>query len=124
MKKIIVSLVAVMVLAMSLLVGCGNSSSGGNAPETLEGTTWEAVTVTKDGKSYDMDELLKDSAAIGGVTVEFQDGKVIAQFMGQKSETGYTYEEGKLTIEGQTIEVGEDAFVLSMDNMGFQMKKK
>lgn len=123
MKKKIFALAIAAVLAMALLVGCGGDATA-NAPETLEGTTWETVTMVREGQSYDMEEMLKSGAAAYSIKVEFKDGKAIAHFGDEKSESDYTYEDGTLTIQGQTIQVGEKELTLSMEGVTLVMQKK
>lgn len=93
MKKIVMAVAAVMVLSLSLLVGCG----GGNAPDTLEGTTWEVSQYSMNGQEMDL-------SALGmRLTLRFENGQVISN--GFIETADYTYENGKLTIEGDTAAV-------------------
>ena len=113
MKKIIMVVAAVMVLSLSLLVGCGG---GGEAPETLEGTTWEVTQYSMDGQNMDLDLL--------GVTLtlHFENGQVTSN--GFVETTTYTYENGKLTIDGDTGDVTGDTIHLSSGGNSMTLTRK
>lgn len=117
MKKVILSVFAVMILAVSLLVGCG-----GGAPNTLEGTTWTIEEASQNG--MDVIEMAGQMGLSGESTCVFQDGEVTLTLVGQKITSDYTYENGQLTIEGETAPVNGDTVEFNVDGVRLVLKKK
>lgn len=118
MKKVVLSLVAAVVLAMSLLVGCG----GGNAPDTLEGTTW---TITKaEAQGVDAVALAKAAGMSSEMTCKFQDGKAVLNMMGSTTSGDYSYSDGKLTLEGETTTVNGNTIEFDVEGVHLVMEKK
>lgn len=121
MRKILFSMVAVVVLAMSLLVGCG-----GGAPATLEGTTWEITNMKMNGQEIDVKKMAETIGAKDGFIAEFKTETTgVIKAMGNSDEFDYEYKDGKLTLEGETYNVGGDTIVMEKDgDNSLTMKKK
>lgn len=120
MKKIVLSLVAVMVLAMSLLVGCG-----GGTPDSLEGSTWEITSMKANGQEIDVKKMSEAIGESGGFTVSFGangEGKVEA--MGQSQTFEYEYKDGKLITEGESFDVNGDTIVMEAGGASMTLKRK
>ncbi|MDD5953184.1 MAG: hypothetical protein PUC32_06005 [Oscillospiraceae bacterium] len=116
MKKGFALLVGVMMLAMVLLTGCGNS---------ITGTTWEAETIEMGGQTYDVKKLADAMKAESGITYSFQeDNQVKIQFFGENEEESYDYQDGKVTIDGQTYEIQNDTIELDRDGQKIILKKQ
>ena len=118
MKKIIMAIAAVMVLSLSLLVGCG-----GNAPETLEGTTWEITEYVLEGQKVDINALTQ-LAGMDAPSLKFENGEVSISGLGSVGSTPYTYENGKLTIQGDSVDVNGDTIQVAFGNSSMTLKKK
>ena len=118
MKKALLALAAVLVMAASFLVGCGSDS--------LANTTWEATTIEMGGQTYDVQKLAEAMDSDEGITFQFTEDKIIASFMGDedKKEVAYTYENGKLTIEGESFEVKDGEFTVEWEGQKMHFKKK
>lgn len=119
MKKLILSAVAAMMLAVTLLVGCG-----GDPSNVLQGTKWEVTSMELDGQTYDVKELAEKAGMSGGITVEFTSDKAILNVMGEKNETSYAYEDGKVTIQGESYEVTGDTFQMEIDGQVLTLEKQ
>lgn len=122
MKKFLIALAAVLTLTASLLVGC----DGGGAPASLENTTWEVTEASQDG--MDVIALMKSMGSDATMTVEFKDGKMSMNAMGETQELGsYTYENGKLKTDGDDgadVKVTSNTITMEVDGMKLVMKKK
>ncbi len=119
MKKLIVSAIAAMMLAVTLLVGCG-----GDPSNLMQGTKWEVTTMELDGKTYDVKELAQQAGMDGGITVEFSGDKAILNVLGERNETPYEYSDGKVTIQGETYEVSGDTFQMEIDGQILTLQKQ
>ena len=118
MKKIVMAIAAVMVLSLSLLVGCG-----GSAPETLEGTTWEITEYVIEGQKMDINALTQ-LAGTEAPALKFENGMVSISGLGSMGSTAYTYENGKLTIEGETVDVTGNTIHVGFGNSSMTLTKK
>ena len=92
-SKILPAAVAVLLLSLSVLAGCG-----GSAPGTLDGTTWDIVTVKVNGENIDANAELAAEGYSGSVSMEFHDGVVTTSGLGQQITYPYTYENGQGNI--------------------------
>lgn len=120
MKKAIFSMLAVLVLAVTLLVGCSSE-----APDTLEGTTWSIVSVASGDQTLDVKEMAEKMGASDQCIVTFEeDGKGVARVVDQVQNFTYSYEKGKLTTEGKTFDVTGDKIVLEMDGVTMTLERK
>ena len=121
MKKIIMAIAAVMVLSLSLLVGCG-----GGAPETLEGTTWSITEVSVNGQKVDVNQLAE---ALGQSTDNYvvtfgANGQGTANAAGNSMTFEYSYADGKLSTAGQTFDVSGDTIVMEANGMSMTLARK
>ncbi|MDD5952617.1 MAG: lipocalin family protein [Oscillospiraceae bacterium] len=125
MKKLLIAIMASLALASSVaLAGCG-----GGAPASIDGT-WEITEMTQDGQ--DMLELVKSLGGLAGVSgaddgavVEFKDGKATMSMMGETSDMGaYSYENGKLTMGNDTVQVDGDTISIEANGAKMVLKKK
>ena len=122
LEKVLLAAFAVMLLSMSVLVGCG----GGGTPESLDGTKWELSKVSGNGIEMDAKQAAMmlatgDSDAAANMNFEFKDGKVYV--FGETDGKDYTYENGKITLDGQqgtvngnsmTFDINENGVTLTM----------
>ena len=95
LSKIFLAAFAVMLLSVSVLVGCGES-----APTSMDGTTWDIVTVLYKGEEIDARAGLASEGYPEGVWIEFHDGKATTYGAGQAITLDYTYENGQGVIGG------------------------
>ena len=121
LTKVLLAAFAVMLLSMSVLVGCG----GGGSTESLEGTKWTITKVSASG--YDMD--IQQYAQMAGVSadnlyIEFKDGKAIANMAGTSTSADYTYEGGKLTIEGQEVKLDGNTMTVETNGVSMTLQKQ
>jgi hypothetical protein len=117
MKKILITMAAVLMLAATLLVGCSGT------PETLEGTTWEVETL--ESKGVDVLQAAAASGITGTISATFQDGEFTLYWMGEQNAASYTYEDGVLTIDGVSTTVkGDTIEFLNLDSSHIVMKRK
>ena len=95
--KILPAAIAVLVLSVSILVGCGES-----VPGTMDGTTWDIVTVMYNGQEVDARTALASEGYPEGVWMEFRDGKATTYGAGHAVTLDYTYdsESGQGNIGG------------------------
>lgn len=117
MKKIVLAIFAVMVLSLSLLVGCGENTEyvddfgsevGVENLKTLEGTTWNVIRFEADREQITPKE---DSAS---VTVTFKDGDAVLKGLGEEDRViAYSYEDGVLIIEGTTCDVRGETIIVT-----------
>ena len=119
LSKILLAAFAVMLLSMSVLVGCG-----GGTPDSLEGTRWEPDSVTYNGQTLDISQYAQIvEIPASDMSIDFKDGKVI--FGGvYTSSDDYTYENGKVSFRGVTFDVKGDSMELEEDGVIFHYKKK
>ena len=120
LSKILLAAVAVMLLSMSVLVGCG----GGGTPDSLEGTKWGIESISYNGVNMDVAQY----AQMAGVSadqmvIEFKDGKATAAGVGS-SAVDYTYENGKVTIQGTTFDVKGDTMEIEESGVKMVLKRK
>ena len=127
MKKIVLSIFAVMVLCLSLLVGCGGNTDfdetgsqiGVENPKTLEGTTWEVIRFEADREQITPKE---DSPS---VTVTFKDGEAILKGLGDEDRViAYSYEDGVLIIEGTSCDVRGETITVTEGDITMTMVEK
>ena len=121
MKKIIMAVAAVMVLSLSLLVGCG-----GGAPDTLEGTTWSIKEVSMNGQTVEVQKLAE---ALGESTDNYvvtfgENGQGTANAVGNSMAFEYSYENGKLITGGQTFDVNGDTIVMETGGMSMTLSRR
>ena len=117
LSKILLAAFAVMLLSMSLLVGCG-----GAAPESLEGTKWSITKVSANGMEMDVAQFAQMSgSAADKMYIEFKGGKAVS-FTGDVAD--YTYENGKLVIDGQEVQVNGDTMSVDTGGVKMEMKKQ
>ena len=119
MKKSVCLFLAVMFISVSLLVGCGSSAD--SAPETLEGTTWELTQYVIDGQ-----DVLPQITDISTPIVAFENGMFIITVMGETNSIEYTYnyENGKLTIDGYSVDVNGSTIQIKDGNNSMTLTKK
>ena len=119
LSKILLAAFAVMLLSMSVLVGCG-----GGAPETLDGTKWGIDSVSYNGVSMDIAQYAQmTGASADQLTIEFKDGKAIAGGA-ESSAVEYKYEDGKVTIQGATFTVNGNTMEAEQNGAKIVMKRK
>ena len=118
LSKILLAAFAVMLLSMSVLVGCEST------PDSLEGTKWGIESVSYNGQTMDINQYAQ---AIGvsadEMTIEFKDGKAIAGG-GETSAVDYTYENGKVSIMGTEFTVNGNTMEAEQDGAKIVMKRK
>lgn len=119
MKKLMISALAAMVLAVTLLVGCG-----GDPDNVMQGTKWEVTSMELNGETYDVKELAQQAGMDGGITVEFTGDKAILSVMGEKNETPYEYSDGKVTIQDESYAVNGDTFQMEIDGQILTLEKQ
>ena len=124
MKKKILAMAAVLVLAVTLLAGCGRdthdrpdektlenaSHMGYEQPETLEGTVWKVTKVEWEDQHY------TPNAESEEVTFTFKDGIATMAGGDQAKSAEYVYENGRLTIGGDICEVRGNTILVYLDN--------
>ena len=118
LSKVLLAAFAVMLLSMSVLVGCGGSKL-----ETIDDTVWKVTQFTMPDKAVaSISEEAKAIASmltpsvVNNMTVEFQNGVATVKLGGKTmSKVNYTYSNGKLTIEGQTFDVGSNSITINRD---------
>ena len=119
MKKLILSALAALMIAATLLVGCGADPNN-----AMHGTKWEVTSMVLDGKTYDVRQLAEDAGMEGGITVEFTGDKAILNVLGEKNETPYEYVDGKVTIQGESYDVTGDTFQMEIDGQILTLEKQ
>ena len=117
--QVLLAAFAVMLLSVSVLVGCG---SGGAAPESLEGTKWEITTISGGGQTMDFKEYAKQAGVSDSMYVEFKNGKAIEPFDGTSAD--YTYENGKLIIDGREVSLNGNTMTIEANNFTMTLVKK
>ena len=114
--KIMLAVFAVMLLSMSVLVGCGG------APESLDGTKWELSKLSGNGIEMDAKQaaaMLTTGGSADGLYIEFKDGKAYAS--GSSSAQEYTYEGGKITMDGQQGTVNGNTMTFTINQNGMEL---
>ncbi len=124
MKKtatIVISMLAVVVLAMTALVGCG-----GGTPDSLAGTSWKVSTINYNGVDMNVDDYLKMAGMSGEMVFVFSESTVDAQVNGESMGTSasYTYKDGVITIDGQDGKVEGNNMSFEMDGVSLKLVKK
>lgn len=115
MKKILISAAAAALLSVSVLTGCG----GGGAPDSIEGTTWVLVQAEYGGTDYT--SMLN---SIGGITVNFEDGRSMVTYMGQTSGGTYSYNNGSVTLSGGTATIDGNKMYFNVDGIECIMERR
>ena len=118
MKKIVLSVVAVALLSLSLLAGCGGNENAsvdmGSAavgienPKTLEGTVWNVIRFeSKNGQETPGDSSRK-------ITVKFKNGEATISGLWEDGDKSipYSYEDGYLDLEDRETEVRGDTIIV------------
>ena len=123
MKKtalIVVSMLTVVVLAMTALVGCGET------PDSLAGTTWKVTHVKGGGIDMSVDDFLKMQGMSGEMVFEFSADKVDAKVNGESMGTSasYTYDKGTITIDGPAGKVEGSKMTFEIEGMTLELQKK
>ena len=125
LSKVLLAAFAVMLLSMSLLVGCG-----GGAPASLDGTRWEITKVSMNGVEMDARQYYQQQNAgyVAGV-LEFRQGMLYSYLVDQYGEaepmeaTEYAYMNDRLyfnnvempvQINGNTMLIDEGGNLLTL----------
>ncbi len=117
MKRIVVAMAAAAVLAVSAV---SMTACGGGAPASIDDTTWAITEMSSGG--MDMTSTIN---SMGGATCVFDDGVLYLEMLGQRQTIGsYTYENGELKIEGDSVSVNGDTISYQMGSDKLVMKKK
>ncbi len=86
----------------------------------LNGTSWRIVSLISDGE--DQMEVLD---SMGGAVCKFKNGTLVLEMAGQTETIApYTYENGELKIDGDTVEINGDTISYQMGNDTLVMKKQ
>ena len=121
LTKILLAAFAVMLLSMSVLVGCG----GGGSAESLEGTKWSITKVSAGGVDMDVAQYAKMAGvSTDNMYIEFKGGKAIANMAGTSSSADYTYENGKLVIDGQEVQVNGNTMSVESGGVSMTLQKQ
>ena len=113
LSKILLAAFAVMLLSMSVLVGCG-----GGAPESLEGTKWVITKISEGGAEVPVAQFAEEfGVSEDKMYIEFHDNKATSNFTGVT--TDYTYKDGKLIVDN--IEFQVDGNTMTVDDGGVAM---
>ncbi len=123
MKKtaaVVFSMLAVLVLAVTALAGCGGSSE---TPDSLAGTSWKVVQIKRDGVEMSEADFLKLAGVESGEMVMiFSEDQVESKIGDQSQSTsGYTYEDGKLVITRVAEGTVEGSKMTLTDEYGITM---
>ena len=117
LSKILLAAFAVMLLSMTVLVGCG----GGSA-ESLEGTKWSITKLSASGVEMDVAQFAQRlGVSADQLAIEFKDGKAIG-FTGEP--TDYTYENGKLVIAGREVQLNGNTMSVEVDGLSMTLQKQ
>ena len=111
MKKAIMAIAAVMVLSLSLLVGCGDT------PDSLEGTTWEITSISYSGQSI-------DPSTMGDARITFKDGMVGPTDSNPENLVAYTYEDGIVIFNDTVFEVNGNTMTASQNGVTVVFTRK
>ena len=117
MKKILAVLAVAAILAVSAvsLTACG----GGGAPESIEGTTWVLVEADYNGQDY-----TSQLNALGGITVNFNDGRSVVTFAGQSGGGTYSYADGSVTLPSGTATIDGNKMYFNVDGIECVMERR
>ncbi len=133
-KKVLAAILAAAAVPVILLAGCGSAGEEQNAQEqqsssqaesqvesgadssavsseetvkdTLDGTTWKAVSIYYNGQDIDVVDYMNIIHVHGDITLSFKDGKSSLSIPEEPEyEAGYTYvDENHIRIENVTAE--------------------
>ena len=113
--KVFFAVVAVLLLSMAVLVGCGDST-----PENLTGTRWDVSAVKVDGQEVDARSWMAQQGYPEGsvISLEFSEDKASMKISGETITKNYTYETGQGTMDNTgNVENDEMPFTVSGNTM-------
>ncbi len=130
---IVISMLAVLVLAMTALAGCGgngtqdsvSTTDSASTTDTLSGTTWKMVSVTEDGIEMSMEEYAEKTGQDAEQSLRFRDTEVDVIAGGEIEETfPYTCAGGALTVNGTFNGTVDDSKMTMETNDGLAVFEK
>lgn len=133
MKRLAAIIAAAMVLATSAvcLTACGGGDTNNGAGTVVEdsvatslaGTRWDITGMTVNGKVMSIDELEQLYGDDLDMYFSFTESTVTSHLMGQEETTSYTYENGVVTIEGESTTIVGDSMTFVVDGQTIMLQK-
>ena len=124
MKRVLAAIAAATVLATSAvcLTACGGDNGGTVIEQqqaSIAGTTWDIMEVTVTREQLE--------TANGGpveMYFYFDDSTVSYYLMGETESTDYTFENGVVTIEGESSTISGNTLEFRVDGNVFKLEKR
>ncbi len=129
MKKLAAAIAAALVLAASAvcLTACGGGGTDTGVVQqqaaTLAGTRWDITSMTVNGTTMSIEEMEQLYGSDLEMYFSFADSTVTSHLMGETNTTSYTYENGVLTIDGESTTISGDTMTFVVEGQTIELKK-